>query len=202
MRGTNATSTKTSATLLLRVRDSEDAAAWAQFEGRYRELLLRFCRSLGVQHADCEDIIQVVFASLLKGLKGFEYDPAKGRFRDYLFRCARSGLSAWSERPKPAGWPLVPADGGAWVDAEASDRVFEREWMNHHYRMALAAVSQRVDATSVEVLDATVAGVPVPEIARSTGLTEPAVYKVQQRMKGYLKAQIARQVREEDSVDA
>ncbi|CAG1004011.1 hypothetical protein PHYC_03108 [Phycisphaerales bacterium] len=39
-------STKTSVTLLLQVRDGDNAAAWAQFEDRYREMLLRFCRSL------------------------------------------------------------------------------------------------------------------------------------------------------------
>ena len=194
--------TKTSATLLLEVRDAENAEAWAVFEDRYRELLVRFCLSLGVQHADSEDIIQSVFAKLLGGLKNFEYDPAKGRFRDYLFRCVRSGFSDWSARPKPAGWSVVPSEGGASADAQVSAEAFEREWMDHHYRMALAAVRQRVDASSVAVLEATLAGVPVPEIAASTGLSDQAVYKVQQRMRGYLKEQIARQVREEDGADA
>lgn len=193
--------TKTSATLLLEVRDGGNAGAWAQFEARYREMLVRFCRSLGVQHADAEDIIQSVFSKLLSGLKNFEYDPAKGRFRDYLFRCVRSGFSDWAARPKPLGWSVVSRDGGAPVDAEASCELFEREWMNHHYRMALGAVRQNVDASSIAVLEATLAGTPVPEIARSLGMGEQAVYKVQQRMRGYLKEQIARQVREEDGAD-
>lgn len=190
-------STKTSATLLVEVRDSGNVEAWVEFEGRYREMLLRFCRSLGVQHADSEDIIQGVFSKLLSGLKTFEYDPVKGRFRDYLFRCVRSVLSDWAARPKPVGLSVVPQDGLASEDAQAE--VFDREWMNHHYRMALAAVRDRVDERSVAVLEATLAGGSVPAISASMAMNEEAVYKVQQRMRSYLKDQIARQVQEEDS---
>ncbi len=167
------------------------------FEGRYREMLLRFCRSLGVQHADSEDIIQSVFSKLLSGLKNFEYDPARGRFRDYLFRCVRSGLSDRAARPNVAGLSVVSQDGLVSAGTEAA--VFDREWMNHHYRMALAAVRERVDESSVAVLEATLAGASVSEIAAAVGLSEQAVYKVQQRMRSYLKDQIARQVQEEDS---
>ncbi|CAG1004053.1 hypothetical protein PHYC_03111 [Phycisphaerales bacterium] len=192
-----ASSTKTSAALLVEVRDSGNVEAWMAFEGRYREMLLRFCRSLGVQHADSEDIIQSVFSKLLSGLKNFEYDPARGRFRDYLFRCVRSGLSDRAARPNVAGLSVVSQDGLVSAGTEAA--VFDREWMNHHYRMALAAVRERVDESSVAVLEATLAGASVSEIAAAVGLSEQAVYKVQQRMRSYLKDQIARQVQEEDS---
>lgn len=192
------TSTKTSATLLMEVRDAGNVGAWAQFESRYREMLVRFCRSRGVQHADCEDIIQAAFAKLLSGLKTFEYDPGKGRFRDYLFRCVRSALADWAARPKLAGWSVLPDEGRSVADLRSSGEAFEREWMNHHYRLALAAVRERVDPASVSALEATLAGKSVPEIARTLAMSEQAVYKVQQRMRCYLKEQIARQVREED----
>ncbi len=189
--------TKTSATLLREVRDGGNAEAWTQFESRYREMLVRFCCSRGVQHADSEDIVQIVFSKLLSGLKNFEYDPTKGRFRDYLFRCVRSALSDWSARPMAAGSPVVQREP---VTEAGSGAEFEREWMNHHYRMALEAIRKRVDAGSVGVLEATLLGTNVPEIARSLGMSEQAVYKAQQRMRQYLKEEIARQVREEDEV--
>jgi RNA polymerase sigma factor (sigma-70 family) len=191
--------TKTSATLLSEVRDSGNEEAWSTFESRYREMLLRFCQSLGVQHADSEDIIQAVFSKLLSGLKNFEYDPARGRFRDYLFRCVRSGMSDWAARPKPAGWSVVPHEGASLADSQAASELLEQEWMNHHYRMALACVRLRADPNSVAVLEATIAGSTVPDIARSMTMTEQAVYKVQQRMRNYLKEEIATQVREEDN---
>jgi len=193
-----ASSTKTSATLLSEIRDNGSEEAWAAFESRYREMLVRFCRSLGVQHADSEDIIQAVFAKLLIGLQNFEYDPARGRFRDYLFRCVRSSLSDWAARPKPAGWSVVPDGGAKLSDGRATDQALEQEWVSHHYRLALEVVRQKVDPSSIAVLEATLTGAAVQDIARSTGLSEQAVYKAQQRMRTYLKAQIARQLREEE----
>jgi len=157
---------------------------------------------MGVQHADCEDIIQSVFSKLLSGLKSFEYDPGRGRFRDYLFRCVRSGLSDWTARPKPLGWSLVPQDGASLADSQTADDLLEQEWMNHHYRLALASVRHRADASSLAVLEATLAGTSVPDIARSMSVTEQAVYKAQQRMRGYLKEQIAAQVHEEENANA
>jgi len=86
----------TRATLLGRIRDGVDTAAWRELDGVYREMLLRFCRSRGLQHADAEDVIQLVFVKLTVGLQRFEYDRTRGRFRDYLFRCVRSALSDWA----------------------------------------------------------------------------------------------------------
>src|SRR5262249_54521926 len=103
----------TRATLLGRVRDGDDAAAWREFDGAYREMLLRFCRSRGLQHADAEDVIQLVFVKLTGGLRRFEYDPGRGRFRDYLFRCVRSALADWAKCQSRIGRAvsLEDADG-------------------------------------------------------------------------------------------
>lgn len=95
-----AASNVTRITLLSRVRNPSDSAAWAEFESRYRDLLVRFCRRQGLQQADAEDVVQVVMSNLAKSLPRFAYDPARGRFRDYLYRCARNAISQWSSRPK------------------------------------------------------------------------------------------------------
>src|SRR5262249_19538676 len=90
-------------TLLGRIRAGEDvSAAWREFEATYRDMLLRFCLSRGLQLVDAEDAVQQVFTKLVTGLKRFEYDPAKGRFRDYLFRCARSALADAKSCPDQA----------------------------------------------------------------------------------------------------
>lgn len=195
----------TRGTLLHRVREGApggeaDAAAWRELDETYREMLLRFCRSRGLQHADAEDVIQQVFARLIDGLRKFEYDRTKGRFRDYLFRCARNAISDWAGArgcQSPPGSGVVPVSE---VASESDwEESFRREWVDHHFRRALQEIEKSADAQSVEVLRSTLAGRSPKEIAATLGMQEMAVYKAQQRMRDRLKARIAEQVAEEDS---
>jgi RNA polymerase sigma factor (sigma-70 family) len=187
----------TRATLLELVRDSADAEAWRRFEAAYRSMLLRFCRQRGLQHTDSEDVVQAVFAKLVTGLKRFEYDPTKGRFRDYLFRCVRSCIADLNSCPNAAAERVgTDADG---VSPRADEALFEREWAAHHYRLAIEAVRNGCDPQSVSVFEALLAGRSVRQAAQEASMTEAAVYKVQQRMRDRLREQIERQVRDEDT---
>src|SRR5690348_14597759 len=82
----------TQPSLLSRVRNPSDDQAWREFELKYRELILRFCRRQGMQQADAEDVIQIVLANLLRSLPNFLYDRNRGRFRDYLYRSVRNAI--------------------------------------------------------------------------------------------------------------
>jgi len=83
----------TQLTLIARLRDPGDQAAWHRFESLYRELIVRFSIRQGVQAADAEDVAQGVLKSLASAMPNFRLDPAKGRFRSYLFRAVRHEIS-------------------------------------------------------------------------------------------------------------
>jgi RNA polymerase sigma factor (sigma-70 family) len=189
----------TRATLLSRVRNASDVAAWREFEDRYRELLVRFCVSRGVQHADAEDVVQVVMANVSRAMASFQYDPSRGRFRDYLFRCARNAISQVARRPNVRAAALDDHDGSV-PSGEAA--AWEREWVAHHYRLALATVRETFDARSVELFEKNVAGMSVASIAREYEMSEQAVHKVRQRIRARMEELVAQQVAEEDAVDA
>lgn len=198
-------STSTRATLLSRVRDGADAQAWAQFDALYRQMLVRFCRSRGLQHADAEDAVQLVFSKLTTGIRTFEYRPARGRFRDYLFRCVRSAISDLLGCPRNVAGAVV--HNGESADPSGADAdlaaAFEREWVDHHVRLALSVVAKRVDAQSMAALEASMSGRSVPRIAADLGMSADAVYKALQRMRARLREQVAAQIREEEeSTDA
>lgn len=188
--------------LLSRLRDRADHAAWSEFEQRYRELLVRFCIRRGLQHADAEDVVQMVFAGLARTLPNFVYDRKRGRFRDYLLRIVRNAISEWACRPERrfASAALRSSSDADPRDSEERERdLWEEEWVAHHYRRALATVRQTFDARSVEVFDAFLAGGSVPDVAARFGMNEDAVRKVRQRVRERMETLIAEQVREEDS---
>ena len=72
--------------LLARVRDLDDHHAWVEFESRYRDLILGYCRRRGLQRSDAEDVRQMVMLNLAQASsRNFEYQPQRsGRFRDYI----------------------------------------------------------------------------------------------------------------------
>lgn len=191
----------TSPTLLGRLRDSQDANAWRDFDHRYRELIVRFIRSRGLQLADAEDAAQVVLAKLIAGLRSFDYDASKGGFRAYLFRCIRNALADHFHRQKrPSG--TVSLDSMiAQPNHDSEDSAFaafEREWVNHHFRLAVRQYRNDADERAVIMLEATIAGRSVRSIADELSMTEAAVHKAQQRLRDRLKVFIAAQLRDEE----
>ena len=86
-------SDSTRASLLSRVRDPGDAASWREFDARYRDLVLRYCRRSGLQESDAEDVRQGMMMTLARRMRSFEYRPEVGRFRDYLRTCTRRAIT-------------------------------------------------------------------------------------------------------------
>ena len=78
--------------LLSRVRDPSDAAAWREFEARYGPLIMGYCRRLGRPLTDAEDVRQIVMTDLSKALPNFRFDPKRGKFRTYLGRVVRNAV--------------------------------------------------------------------------------------------------------------
>lgn len=194
----------TSPSLLSRIRDPADRAAWEEFDRRYREMLARFFRRRHVPFLDSEDLVQSVFAQLVRSLPQFTYDPGRGKFRDYLFRCARNALAAWRDCPRRDGQPLVlvgdaPARSHDVDPAEAA--IWEEEWVAHHYRMAMSALREVARPRDVLILERSMAGEAVAGLARDLGMEEPAVYKVRQRIRARMEALIAAQIADEDRID-
>src|SRR5947207_641300 len=86
---------ETRRSLLVRLRDPGDRAAWEDFVSLYGPLPYRFARKRGLQDADAADVTQNVLEAVAKSLRGFNYDPALGRFRSWLFEIVRRQLAKW-----------------------------------------------------------------------------------------------------------
>ena len=70
--------------LLVRLKDRQDAAAWNTFDRIYRPMLHRFALSFGLDHADTEDIVQQCMSAVQERIATFDYDREKGKFKSWL----------------------------------------------------------------------------------------------------------------------
>ncbi|MFN7020824.1 MAG: RNA polymerase sigma factor [Phycisphaerales bacterium] len=187
----------TSVTLLGRLRDPTDASAWREFDSRYREMIVGFLRRRGLQVADAEDCAQATILGLVRGLRGFEYDAQRAGFRAYLFRCVRSVLADWFSRHRRGSGP-VAANGRELPSEQHLFESFEREWIDHHYRLATRRYRERSDPRAIAILEATLEGKSARLLAEALGMTKPALLKAQQRLRDCLRELIAEQLRDED----
>ena len=193
----------TSPSLLRRVRDPADRAAWREFDNKYGELIVRYCRGRGLQHVDADDIRQIVMARLSKALRDFRYSPQRGKFRTYLGRIVRNEMIRAASRPNVARTrvDIDEVADQATAPPDTADELWERQWVHHHLRLAMRELRDDYEPRSIEMFERLLAGETVPQVAASFGTTTQAVHKVKQRMRDRLKSLVAEQIRQEDEPD-
>src|SRR5581483_1178853 len=86
---------QTRASLLVRLRDPRDQAAWSEFIDLYAPLIYGYTRKQGLQDADAVDLAQGVLGIVAGAVGRLDYDPRRGTFRSWLFTIVRRKLSNW-----------------------------------------------------------------------------------------------------------
>lgn len=84
---------ETRPSLISRARNPADHAAWERFVSIYGRLIYGDCRRRGLRDADAEDVTQLVFGRVFRAIRQFEYQPEKGRFRDWLGTIVRNEVN-------------------------------------------------------------------------------------------------------------
>jgi RNA polymerase sigma-70 factor (ECF subfamily) len=184
---------ETRLSLLDRVRDPADAAAWCEFVELYRPLLLAYIRTRGVSEHDALDIAQDVFARLVPALARFQLDHERGRFRTWLWQVAHAALTDWRRRQATR-----TRSEQAWADQQAlqAEDKPDEQW-NALYRqrvleVALRRVRESAQAASWACFEGRVlADRPAAEIAAELGISVNAVYVNASRLLARVREQCA-----------
>jgi len=186
----------TSQTLLIRLREPEDEEAWRDFSGLYLPLLRRFVMLRGVPAQDVDDVVQEVLSTVVRAIQKFDYDPAKGTFRDWLFIVCRSHVFKWfrsqaaaqkraefdfSEVPAPEeqqNWDLeYRRQIFAWASERVRPVVQEKTWKAfwmtavENQRGPDVAAALKMSVAAVHVAKSRVIARMREEISRASGET-------------------------------
>ena len=122
--------------LLWAVRESENAEAWNLFFRIYAPLLRQFSRRMGLNDAEVEDATQEVLIIVQSALRDGSYDPAKGRFRGWLYGVVRHRALAL-HRARQRRTRVQARDGDTGIDLlsglpdnrdESLREIWEQEW--------------------------------------------------------------------------
>jgi RNA polymerase sigma-70 factor (ECF subfamily) len=176
----------TPASLLERLR-SADADAWVRFVRLYTPFLYHWARRHGLQSSDTADLVQEVFAQLLKVLPQFNYDPSRS-FRAWLATVVNN---KWRELNRNRRPQTVPADNLKEEPAPPDD-FDDREYRVHVAARALQLIrSEFAPATWQAFWAVVVETRPANVVAVELKLTPNAVYLARGRVLRRLRAELA-----------
>jgi RNA polymerase sigma factor (sigma-70 family) len=182
--------------LVLRLRNPDDEAAWAEFLAIYEPLVYGLARRKGLQDADARDLCQEVFRAVAGAIERWDPDPAKGKFRAWLFRIARNLLVNFfaDQRRHPQGTGRTSVqdllEARATNDAHG-EAEFAAEFKRQAFRWAADQVKHEfADSTWQAFWKTGVDNRPVASVAQELGLSAGAVYIARSRVLARLRQRV------------
>ena len=172
--------------LVAMLRDQRDAAqaAFAELVRRHQTSLTRLLRRFHPCREDVSDLTQELWVRLWRSLTDPDaggFDPARGAFSVYLFTAARNVARDWYRRSvrdrQRQGAPVDPegdSDEGPAAQDAFSDVLFSD---------LSEAVARRLDDRERVVFALLCRDVSIGRICELTGLSQPSVWRIQQKLK-------------------
>ncbi len=181
--------------LLVRLRDPDDAAAWNQFVDLYAPLVYAYGRRNGLQDADAADLTQEVLRVAAASARRLDYDPRRSRFRGWLFTVARNELRDLLARRRRPGQGTGGTTAHELLDDQPSPNPEEEWWDREHGRRLFAWAAEQVrgqvqETTWQAFWQTAVEGRSGEETAKGLGMSVAAVYLAKSRIMARLKEQI------------
>jgi RNA polymerase sigma-70 factor (ECF subfamily) len=187
---------QTSPSLLERLRDPANAQAWIDFVHRYNRRIYGWCRGLGLQPVDAEDVMQEVLRKLFVSMRTFEYDRSL-RFRAWLRRVTVNAWKDFVRSSKRRGWivgnpeieELIESRVAADDLAKHLREEAERKWLYE----AMTRVQKRVQPQTWEAFRLQVfEDYSGAAAAAKLGLSVAAAFQARQRVQLMLRWELRR----------
>lgn len=178
---------ETRASLLVRIRDLQDRSAWSEFVHIYAPLIHGYGMRRGLQDADAADLAQAVLSRLSRAAPEFQYDPARGQFRAWLFTVTRNELRKIIKRntrqTAGSGESEVRQLLEQQPDAAADSADWDRDYLWNLFEWAAQKVRPEFrDATWQAFWATAVQNRQIKEVAGELGMTVGAVYIARSRI--------------------
>lgn len=188
---------ETRLSLIVRLKNAHDGAAWAEFLALYEPVILRLMQKNGLREADARDVCQQVLASVARDVDQWKPDEKPASFRRWLFRVARNWLIKFWVKERGR----IIAEGGsdavetlkahADVPTSISDE-FERDYRQQMLLVAGEQIRGEFQESTWRAFWMTsVEGLAVAEVAAELRTTAGNVYVARSRIIARLREKVA-----------
>ena len=170
----------TTATVLHKLRDFENHAAWDSFAERFRTPVVNFARGMGLKPSDAEDVAQETLLAFAQAYREGKYNPDRGRLSQYLFGIAyRQSLKARRSVPAIA----ESGELSQIPDEQTATGIWDTEWERSVLQRCLAQVQIEFEPQTYRAFDLTVREEQDPAVAaEAVGISVKSVYNAKHRI--------------------
>ena len=194
----------TSETLLDQLQLPGAAGAWERFCRVYGPPIIRYAQKLGLAEADARDVMQESLLVLIRLLPRFRYDPARGRFRNYLLTIVhRQALAHQRRAGRVTALPpeeIERLNEPLPVEAGPADDRWQEALLDEAWQQLQA--SGRLKPDTIAAFEAyAIRGAPCADVAKNWGMTENTVYQIRNRVIAMLKEDVRRLMADLDRED-
>lgn len=180
--------------LIQRLQDGGDNAAWEEFASIYRPIIVRIALRKQLQLDDAEDLAQQVLMLVLKNISKWKKDPTRARFRTWLQTVVRNAMiNALSRRPKDQASGGTTSLEQLHQSPDKADSLwFDLEWERQTLRWVAQQVrSEFESSTWTAFWDTAIEEWSAQEVAERIGKSVGAVYIARSRVMQRIKQRIA-----------
>lgn len=181
----------TRASLIIRVRNHADSAAWSEFDQLYGPLIYRYAKRRGLSRDDAEEVKSLCMTAVVQQIGSFEYDRAQGGFKNWLRRIAHNKITDVFRKRRER--IADSQEMRAWVDDDPGpDEIWDQNWQRVHLKFCVEQVRSEVSPQNYQafhmlVFDET----PVEEVCRQLGMNSNRVYKAKSNLIARIREKMA-----------
>jgi RNA polymerase sigma factor (sigma-70 family) len=182
----------TRASLLVRIRDGANHAAWREFVQLYGPVVYGFARKRGLQDADAADLMQDVLRSVSSAIGRLNYDRNQGTFRGWLFTITRNKvfnfIAARRIRPQGSGDTTTNQLLSAQPAGDDGAESWELEYQRRLAALAMDRIKSEFQESTWQAFWLTaVEGLAAADVAKRVGISAGAIYVAKSRILARLK---------------
>lgn len=178
--------TATSTSLLDALGDAGNDGIWSEFDARYRPVMARLARRMGLDEAEADDAVQESLLEFVRDFRAGRYERGRGRLHSWLLAIVRNRVRDALERRWRRGEQRGDSILGQLGDPGMAEleRVWEAELEAELLRRAfdlLRRASELEPGTIAIFEDYAVRELGAEEVARRHAVPPSAVYVAKSR---------------------
>ncbi len=185
---------KTTTAMLQGLTDPDNDIVWREFDARYRPVIERFVRRMGLPEADASDVTQDTLLKFLRAYRAGSYDRERGRLSSWIIKIARNcacdmlrARAARGERRGASAYAVIPGENQLEI-------IWREECRDALLEAALARLRSetRTEEQTIRIFEMlTAEGLPAQRVAQETGVTLNDVYLAKHRCLKRLRSIVA-----------